>query len=152
MEAKYQVVGVSDVAYAEIIGQVLIETGSKKVVVVCGEDGMDEATILGDTFVFEFQQNQKMKKYKISPEEFGLSRGTLEEIKGGDAEFNKEILKKIFDGKGSEAQNSIVALNAGLSLWVFGNSASIGDGVKKALDILKSGRVADKLEEIIKYN
>lgn len=145
-KATHQLIGVSSLEKAEKLGRIMMRLGSKKVLVVHSDDGLDEVSVAAPTQVFEFNQNQEIRKYFIKPKKlFGLK-----EVLGSDKEFNAGIVRNIFSGKGTEAQNEFVALNAGLALLASEAVPNFETGRRKALELILSGEVLKKLEEVIK--
>src|SRR5204863_5455291 len=94
--------------------------GSHQAFVVHGSDGLDEITITGESRVTELKDGQ-VKTYTICPEDFGLKRGRPEEIKGGDARQNAEIIVSLLNGE-MGSRRDIVLLNAAAAI-VVGNKA-----------------------------
>ena len=109
--------------------------GKKHVLVVCGEDGLDEVTLTGKTYVLELLDG-KIKKYTISPEDFGVKRANFEEISGGDVKMNVRIAKEILSGKCKSRHLDLVLVNAALSLKLAGNAKTLKDGYKMAKGVL----------------
>src|SRR5688572_11925350 len=108
--ANAQVIGVYAKHLTEMFAHTLKSLGSARALVVHGSDGLDEITITGASRVTELQ-NGEVKTYEIQPEDFGLSRATLEEVKGGDAKYNAEIVISVLGGE-RNARRDIVLLNA----------------------------------------
>ncbi len=151
VESKFQMVGATNKKDALLIGKTLIETGSKKVITLSSEIGIDEVSIEGKTSIFEFNEGQGVKVYKISPANFGMKEYPISNIIGGDKNKNAKILLDIFENNANEAARNVVALNSGIALYVIGNVNSTEEGVKKSLELIKSGKVKKKFIEILKY-
>jgi len=148
--AEYQLIGVSDPTYIEVIAWALKELGCKRGLVVHGSDGLDEITITGHTDVAEIRQGaDEIDLYSISPEDFGFERveGTGM-LKGGTAKKNAEILRSILDGE-TGVRREIVLMNAGAALYVVGVAGSIAKGVEMAAGSIDSGAARQKLESFI---
>lgn len=146
--AQYQLIGVSDKAYLEVIARALQRLGCRRGLVVHGQDGLDEITITGKTDVAEVTPDE-IKFYNIKPEDFGVSSNadsTL--LKGGSAERNAKILKSILDGE-TGARRDIVLLNAGAALYAAQAAASIAAGVKLAAASIDSGAARKCLDDFI---
>ncbi|MBQ6107481.1 MAG: hypothetical protein IJK97_04660, partial [Thermoguttaceae bacterium] len=133
----------------EPMAKVLSNLGVKRGMVVYGLDGLDEATLCDGTFLCEVRPDGSTAARTIYPEEFGLTRCTLDEIRGGDAQENAKIVRAILCGKETGPRREIVALNAGLALYAAGNTASIQEGIDLAMEILKSGKADVLVEEMI---
>ena len=145
--APNQVLGVFSKDLVEPLAHVLKRLGSNHVLVVHAEDGMDEISIAAPTFVAELNDGV-VTTYTIQPEDFGMSRADLEQIRATDSAHSLEIIKGIFNNTDGPAKD-IVCLNAGAAIYAAGLAASLADGVKKAQDVIASGAVAEKLEQLI---
>ena len=145
--APNQVLGVFSKDLVEPLAHVLKQLGSQHVLVVHAEDGMDEISIATPTFVAELNDGV-VTTYTIQPEDFGMSRADLEQIRATDSAHSLEIIKGIFNNTDGPAKD-IVCLNAGAAIYAAGLAASLADGVKKAQDVIASGAVAEKLEQLI---
>ena len=146
--ASHQLIGVSSKEMAEKLGNILMRLGSKKVLLVHGDDGLDEISVAGPTQVFEFVQGSPMKTYKIEPEIIY----SLADVQGGEAEENAKIMKDILAGNGTDAHNEFIALNAGAALLTAGVVENFEQGKSRALELIKSGAGMEKLEELIKFS
>jgi len=145
--APNQVLGVFSKDLVEPLAHVLKQLGSNHVLVVHAEDGMDEISIATPTFVAELNDGV-VTTYTIQPEDFGMSRADLEQIRATDSAHSLEIIKGIFNNTDGPAKD-IVCLNAGAAIYAAGLAASLAEGVKKAQDVIASGAVAEKLEQLI---
>ena len=146
--ANAQVMGVFDEKLTEPIARVLANLGEKRGFVVHGEDNLDEITITGKTKISELNHSE-VTTYYIEPEDFGLERADIEEIKGGNAKENAKIIRSIFNGRKSPCRD-IVVLNAAYGLLAAGKVATPREGVQFAQKTIDSGSAKDKLEELIK--
>jgi anthranilate phosphoribosyltransferase len=148
--AGYQLIGVSDRSYVEVIAWALKELGCRRGLVVHGSDGLDEITITGPTDIAEIREGaDEIDLYSISPEDFGFERvegaGMLQ---GGSAAKNAEILRSILDGE-QGIRRDIVLLNSGAALFVVGAAESIAAGVIMAAESIDSGAAKNKLEAFV---
>ena len=144
-----QVIGVYDEKLTEILAQVLKNLGCKKAFVVSGYDKLDEITIADKTKVTELKDGN-IKTYYVTPEEFGIKRSGLEEIKGGAAKENAEITLSILKGERG-AGRDIVLLNAAAALVVASKAKDFKEGIKKAASSIDSGKAIEKLKELIGF-
>ncbi len=151
VESKFQVIGTTNKQEAILMGEVLIETGSERVITLSSNSGIDEVSTEGFTNIFEFNVGQKIKEYKISPSDFGMKEYSINELVGGDKNKNAKILLDIFENKTSDAIKNVVALNAGVALYAINNVTSIEVGVKKAMFLIESGEVKKKFIKILNY-
>src|SRR5271156_6408601 len=116
--ASAQVVGVYSAALVEKLAEALSMLGLRRALVVHGLDGLDEITITGPTRIAEVREGT-IRTYEVTPEEFGMKRGRLEEISGGDAAANAEIIREILSGRTSPRRD-VVLLNAAAALVAAG--------------------------------
>lgn len=135
--AEYQLLGVFDPALTEPLASVLAKLGTNRALVVHGS-GLDELTLAGTSRISELREG-KVATYEISPAEFNLPATTLEELAGGTPAENALLVEQILSGKGTSAQQGVVALNAGAGFYVAGQADSIQAGVEKAQQLLTSG-------------
>lgn len=144
--ANVQVLGVYEKELTPVLAEVLNRLGSRSAFVVHGEDSLDEISITGRTFVSELK-NSEVSSYTIAPEDFGLSRASISEIKGGDAKENAQIVLNVLSGK-SGARRDIVLLNAAAALVAAGRASDFSEGIKQAADAIDSGQALKKLDAL----
>jgi len=146
---KGQFMGVYNQSLTGTIAQVLSRLGCEKALVVHGADGLDEITTTALTYVSEIKDGE-IFSYSISPEDFGISYAMPQQILGGTAKENAEIIMEILNGmKGPK--RDIVVLNSAAALYVGNLAASLKDGVKLAQDIIDSGKALSKINQLIEY-
>jgi len=143
----FQVVGVAEDAFMWPIAQTLKALGIRRALVVRGLDGLDEVTTTGATQTLEVGPGT-IEPGRLLPEDFGLSRAKPEDLRGGDATANAEMLRGILTGTPSP-QRDVAALNAGCAIYIAEKALSIQEGLAKAEAALESGRVAALLERVI---
>jgi anthranilate phosphoribosyltransferase len=147
--ASGQVVGVYSLDLVEKLAEALSMLGLHRVLVVHGLDGLDEITITGTTRVAEAREGS-VRSYEVEPEEFGMARGTLQEISGGDATENAAIIRAILSGEKS-ARRDVVLLNAAAALVAAGRADRIADAIPLAVWSIDSGAAAGKLESLARF-
>ena len=145
--AKRQVVGVYSKELTITFAKVLQKLGSKHVLVVHGEDGMDEISITGKTFIAELKDNV-IKEYAIRPSLFKLNEGSLKDIVVEDSFHSKKMILDILNGKLSVGRD-IALLNAGAAIYVSGLASDINSGVMIAADMIDQGKGMEKLNQLI---
>ncbi len=145
--APNQVLGVFSAGLVEPLAEVLHRLGSRHVLVVHAEDGMDEISIASPTRVAELKDG-KVRCYQVQPEDFGLSRAGLETIQAADAPASLAMIRHVFDNQPGPARD-IVCLNAGAAIYVAGLADSLPAGVEKAAATIASGAAKDKLQQLI---
>ena len=148
-DAKIQVLGVYEPRLTETMAAVLKSLGIQKGLVVHGEDTLDEMSITGKTKITEFKGG-RTKTYFIKPEDFGLKRGKLIEIEGGDKKKNAEIIVEILKGSRG-AKRDITVLNAAAAFMVAGRGKNLDEGIELAKQSIDSGEAFNKLERLIKF-
>jgi len=145
--ATCQVLGVYEEGLTDKLANVLNNLGVKRAFVVHGLDTLDEITITGETKVSELK-NKKVKGYYIKPQDFGMKKAELDEIKGGTVEENADIIKKILDGEKGPRQD-VVLLNASAALIAGGAARDFKDGIEIARSSIEKGVAKEKLEKLI---
>jgi len=143
--------GVYDEYLVEVIATVLKNLGAERAMVVYGQDKLDEISISAPTTVAELKDGV-ITKYEISPEQFGLARGTKDEIVGGTPEENAETTRKILSGEITGTKRNVVLLNAGCAIYVAGKADSIEDGIKKAAEMIDSGKALETLNKFVELS
>jgi anthranilate phosphoribosyltransferase len=147
--ATAQVVGVYSADLVEKLAEALSMLGLHRALVVHGNDGLDEITITGPTRIAEVREGS-VRTYEVTPEEFGMRRGTLKDILGGDASENARIIREILAGKASRCRD-IVVLNAAAALVAGGKADHLRDAVPIAAQSIDSGAAAKKLEALVRF-
>ena len=119
--APRQIIGVWHRALAEPLARVLAALGTERAWVVHGMDGLDEVTIAEKTFVAEAHDGE-VTTFDIEPEDFGLERAPLDDLRGGDPEANARIIRAVLAGERRDAARSLVLANAAAALVVGGEA------------------------------
>jgi len=148
--APNQVIGVFSKEWVEPLAQVLQKLGSKHVMVVHAEDGMDEISIGSDTYVAELVDGV-VTTYSIKPEDFGMQRADLSAIRAADAGASLAIIRSVF-ANGDGPARDIVCLNAGAAIYVSGLAKTLAEGVERAREVIASGEAQKKLDALIHYS
>jgi anthranilate phosphoribosyltransferase len=149
---RRQVLGVGDPAMAEKMAGVLAAAGSDHVLVVHGADGLDELSTTGVSTIHEMKAGADTRPpWTLDPADLGLARARLEDLRGGDAETNASLLKRVLDGEAG-AQRDIVVLNAAAGLMVGGAVGDLAAGVALAQEVIDDGRAASCLDRLIRVS
>lgn len=143
-----QVLGVYDEYLLQPMAQVLSSLGVKRGMVVYGQDKLDEVSISAPTSVCEFKDGW-YKTYTIQPEDFGLTRGTKQDIEGGEPEYNAQISRAILSSELTGPKRDVVLLNAACGLYVAGKAECIQDGIALAAELIDTGKALENLEEFV---
>ncbi|MDZ8225147.1 anthranilate phosphoribosyltransferase [Nostoc sp. ChiVER01] len=150
-----QVIGVYNPNLMNTIAQALNQLGTCRAIVLHGREKLDEAG-LADLTDMVVLADKQLHQITLNPQDLGLKPAATTQLAGGNAKENAEILKAVLQGKGTQAQQDVVALNAALALQV-GEAITSTDeinfyakGVTLAKDILQSGEAWMKLEQLIR--
>ena len=149
-KAPNQVMGVYDKNLVEPIANVLKELGSRHVMVVHSDDGLDEFSIADKTYVAELKDGI-VSTYSVHPEDFGLTLGDLKDIRADNADASLALITEAFSGRNGTAK-SIISLNAGAAIYVSGLTTSLQSGIDRANQVLSDGSSQKKLDEYIKVS
>ncbi|MEH2201470.1 anthranilate phosphoribosyltransferase [Nostoc sp.] len=147
-----QVVGLFTPKLLVTVAQALNNLGKEKAIVLHGREKLDEAG-LGDETDLAVLSNGEVQVTTINPLDLDLTPAPIGMLRGGDVQENAVILKAVLQGKGTQAQEDAVALNASLALQVAGTIALLdhAQGIKIAKDILQSGAAWTKLEQLVEF-
>ncbi|MEA3546401.1 MAG: anthranilate phosphoribosyltransferase [Thermodesulfobacteriota bacterium] len=148
--ANVYLLGVYDPALIEKMAHVLARFEVKRALVVCGEGNIDEITITGETYVADLADG-KVTTYTIKPEDVGLSRASLADIKGGEtAEISADQLRSVLQGIKGPCLD-MVLFNAGAVLMATGKADDLQAGVDLARRTVESGAAMEKLDALIEF-
>ena len=148
--ATCQVVGVYSADLVEKLAEALSMLGLRRAFVVHGDDGLDEITITSPTRIAEVRDGQ-VRSYEVTPEEFGLQRATLEDIAGGDAALNANLIREVLAGKKSPRRD-IVLLNAAAALVAAGRADHLRDAIPLAAQSIDSSAAQKKLDGLAAFS
>lgn len=148
--ANGQVVGVYSMELVEKLAEALSMLGLRRALVVHGLDGLDEITITGVTRIAEAREGS-VRSYEVEPEEFGMNRAPLEQISGGDATQNAEIIRAVLGGEKSP-RTDVVLLNAAAALVAAGRADHIAGAIPLAEKSIDSGAAAGKLQALVRLS
>jgi anthranilate phosphoribosyltransferase len=144
---KVQLLGVPEATLLRPIAETLRALGVERALVVHGS-GLDEVAIHGFTQAVRIAEGE-LEEFEITPEEAGLRRLPLDQIRGGTPERNARRLRAVLSGRGGEADESVVALNAGALLFTAGMADNLRLGTVMALDAIRSGTAGEVLRKFI---
>jgi anthranilate phosphoribosyltransferase len=146
--APRQIVGVWHASLVEKLARTLAALGTERAWVVHGSDGLDEVTLAGTTLVGEAGAS-RVRLFEIAPEEFGLTRAPLDNLRGGDAAENARIIRDVLEGRRKDAARALVVANAAAALHVGGAAEDLRAAARLASESIDSGAARDKLERLI---
>jgi len=145
--ASRQIVGVPKSELTELLARALMMLGSARAWVVHGADGIDEISTTGYTKVSECRGGA-VHTFYIHPGDFGFAKALAEELKGGDAAVNAEMVRGVLDGRRG-APRDVVLLNAGAALFVAGRADSVAAGIKLAVAAIDEGAARATLDRMV---
>lgn len=152
-DAKYQMIGVYSTALLDVVAEASKLLGSRRVMVVCSEDGFDEISPCAKTYITEIKEDGIKHSYTILPSDFGINSCTTDELQGGTAEYNAKIAMNILNNPSDDTYKTIkeaVCLNAAAALYIGGKAKSLKKGYEMAKIALLDKKTLKKLEEIKK--
>lgn len=150
--APFQIMGVWHKDLVAPIAETLQKLGTKRALVVHGLDGLDEITVSAKTSVAEIT-SQYVKFYEVSPEDFGFETSeNIENLRGGDAIRNAQIIKEVLENKRTDAARNLVLMNAAAAIFVGGKAIDFKDAAKQAVESLESGKAFLKLKELVEFS
>lgn len=151
-----QVIGVYNSSVLMPVAEAIAQLGIQQAIVLHGREQLDEAGLGKETDVAVVENGSVTSKV-LNPADFGLAAAPLEAIQGGELAENTAIFRNVLQGKGTQAQQDVVALNAALALKVGGIAtgetfeAACANGVQKAQVIIQSGAAWEKLEQLVAF-
>lgn len=152
---KRQLIGVFDRSIMDLYTEVLVHAGCRHAMIVHGTTetgkGLDEPSVCGPTSIIELRDGA-VSRTTIHPEEFGLTRWTVSELKGGDSHTNACMIRNIVDGSASRATTDAAVFAAAITCHIAGISQGIDEGVGRVKECLEKGTAAAKFQHILETN
>ena len=145
--APNQLIGVFSKHWIEPMAQVLQKLGSKHVLIVSAEDGLDEISISSPTHIAELKDG-KITTFVITPEQFGINNGSLSDLSVTDAKSSLKKINSVLDNLDGPAKD-IVLLNAGAAIYAANITDSFETGINTARKVIENGSAKAKLEALI---
>ncbi|RSL33808.1 anthranilate phosphoribosyltransferase [Salibacterium salarium] len=142
--ATAQVIGVFNREYGKMMAQTLQRLGAKRAMFVTGEDGMDELTITGTTFITELKHGE-IKQYSVTPEDLGLNTADIDSVQVSDASESAALIQDIFDGEQEGAAKDILIMNMAAGIYISNNASSLKEGADKAREAIEKRTVQQHL-------
>jgi anthranilate phosphoribosyltransferase len=147
--ATAQVIGVPAAALVEKLGRALAELGTQHAFVVHGVDGIDEISMSDETEIADVRPHS-VKRYRVKPQDFGVTRARREDLAGGDAVANAKIIRDVLTGE-TGPRRDFVCVNAAAALVAAGRAADFRKGARLAAKAIDSGLAKAKLEALIQF-
>src|SRR6059036_842606 len=145
--ANAQVIGVYSRHLVEPLARVLAELGTHRAFVVHGADGLDEISNTGESRVSEVREGV-VRSFTVRPDDFGVARAPIGDLRGGDREQNAEIIRAILAGEPGPKRD-IVLMNSAAALVAGAKARDLKDGVSQAALAIDSGAARGKLEALV---
>ena len=147
--ANVQVIGVYAPHLTEMFAHTLMSLGTRRALVVHGNDGLDEITITGASRISELKDGE-VSTYEVTPEDFGLQQASLDAIRGGDAVQNARMILNVLNGEPGACRD-IVLINAAAALVAGHRTQTLREGIALAADAIDNGTALAKLESLIEF-
>ena len=148
--APHQVIGVYSRAWLKPLAETLQRLGARHALIVHAEDGMDEISIAGKTWISELKDG-RLRHYSVTPEQFGVKPQDTGPLAVKDAEESLAMMRAVLDNRAGAARD-IVCLNAGAAIYAAGRADSIHGGVIRAAELIESGAARQKLQQLIAHS
>jgi len=145
--ANAQLIGVASAGLTEPLARVLAELGTIRAFVVHGADGLDEISNTGESQISEVHEGV-VRSSRVRPEDFGLPRATIRDLRGGDRGENAKIIRLVLGGEPGPRRD-IVLMNAAAALVAGGKARDLKEGVGMASQSIDSGAAASKLAALV---
>ena len=145
--ANAQVIGVASAGLTEPLARVLAELGTIRAFVVHGADGLDEISNTGESQISEVHEGV-VRSSRVRPEDFGLPRATIRDLRGGDRGENAQIIRLVLGGEPGPRRD-IVLMNVAAALVAGGKARDLKEGVGMASQSIDSGAAASKLAALV---
>jgi anthranilate phosphoribosyltransferase len=145
--ANAQIIGVYAAALTEPLARVLAELGTVRAFVVHGADNLDEISNTGESQLSEVRDGT-VRTFTVRPEDFGMPRAAIADLRGGDREQNAQIIRALLEGEPGPRRD-IVLMNAAAALVAGGKARDLKDGVGLAAQSIDSGAARDKLQALV---
>ncbi len=146
--APRQIIGVWRKDLIEKIASALAALGTERAWVVHGDDGLDEITLAGKTFVAE-AANGSVRMFELLPNDFGLTTRNLDHLRGGDIDRNAAIIRSVLEGSRQDEARTLIVMTAAAALVIGGVASDLTEGVARAEKAIESGAAAMKLEQLV---
>jgi len=147
--AEAQVLGVFSAEVLDTVAATLVELGTKRVFVIHGAGGLDEISLSGETQIAEVR-NGNMRRFTVTPEEFGVSRAPLEALAGGSPQENAHLIRSLLAGEAGPRLDIVLA-NAAAALVAVGVAEDFRGAAELARRAVASGEAREKLERLKKF-
>lgn len=149
--APFQIIGVSHPPAGEKMAAAAARLGLKRAWIVRGEDGLDEITIAARSIIYEAGPHG-VRRFEITPEDFGFEYSDLSGLRGGTAEDNAAIIEAVLEGRRRDAARDLVIANAAAALAVAGLAETLKEAAQIAARAIDSGAAMQKLDQLRRFS
>lgn len=146
--ATRHILGVYKPELLDTVAQIALSLGYTRALFVHGLDGLDEISLLGKTRINEIKDGA-ITSYEIAPEDFGMTRCTINDISTGTPEVNAGVILDVFSGRNRGPRRQAIVLNAAGALMIGGQADSFAQGIELAGEIIDSGAARNKLNQLV---
>ncbi|MBV7434333.1 anthranilate phosphoribosyltransferase [Cardiobacteriaceae bacterium TAE3-ERU3] len=146
---RHQVLGVFSKEWVRPMAEVSKSLGSKRILVVHADNGLDEFSVTHNNYVAELHEDGSISEYEVSPKAFGMNHVSHEELQVSSAAESLKLIKSIFGGGGPKVGRDMIALNTAAIFYVAGKSKDLSDGIQKAMILLDNGSALKTLDKIV---
>ncbi len=149
---RYQLVGVADHAMAPIMANVFGATGSVRSMIIFADDGLDELSVTSPSTVIDVRGDgsgsYELDEWRVDPVACGFAPATMDDLRGGDADFNAAVIRSVLGGERS-ARRVIGVLNAAAGLMVAGRASNLAEGIAQAETTIDEGHALAVLDALV---
>jgi len=147
---KRAVIGVYEPRLCRLIAEAAKNLGYKRLMVVHGNDGLDEISTTTTSKICEISNN-KILEYEFDPQKYGVAKTTLQKIRGEDSKYNANIIADIFSGKEKGPVKDIIVLNSAAALIVGGITNDWHEALAIAKETINNGQAQKKLQQVVDF-
>lgn len=146
-KVKRQVLGVFASELTSKMANILKALGSEEVMVIYGNDGLDELTITTTSSVSHLTSDGNISQMEINPQDYGIPLGSIDDLRGGSPDENAQIIEKILKGE-KGPRRDVVVLNAAAGIMVGGKATTMEEGIQLAKEAIDSGKALNVLQQL----
>lgn len=140
--------GAFDKRTARQISEILSNLDSKHVFSVHARDGLDEFSLSAPTFMYELKGSQVEEHEPFDSAALGFEPVSLQQLQGGDAYYNADIIRSVLNGTGEQAHRDIILLNATFGIYVSGQAGSLEEALEMARASIDSGAAKKAMQRM----
>ncbi len=148
VQAEYLLIGVFNEALVPLVADIVFKLGVKRALVFHG-NGLDELSCIGPVQVTEIDATE-IKSYELNPQSFGFEKCNIQDLQGGEAHENAQILLDVFNGKPGAVADTLI-FNAAVAAYVYGRAQSIEQGIELVRNNIAAGKAMQLLKDFINY-